>query len=101
MAAFQRRGPTIADINTWENGHVRRGESVCCPSRTIRAVVLAPRQFRGASALLHQRHRHSCGHAAPPNHHLPHQQWCVSCTPLLGFDSASVAHRLCRYSDAA
>ena len=47
MAAFQRCGPTIAIVNTWENGQAGRGELVCHLLRTVSVVVLASRQFLG------------------------------------------------------
>ena len=69
MAAFQRREPTIADINSWANGQARRGESVCRPSRTASAVVLAPRCFRGfrAPAPATSPQSGPCSAAKPPS----------------------------------
>ena len=45
MAVFQRRGPTTFCIDSCANGQARRDESVCRPSRIVRAVVLALCQF--------------------------------------------------------
>ena len=102
MTAFQRRGPIIAHPNTCANF----ARPVVVSQFVARRAPKGPLSwrhvnFRVASTLLHQRHRHSHGHVAPPNHHRPYQQWCVSCTPLWGFDLTSVAHRLCCCSDAA
>ena len=70
MAAFQRRGPTIAIVNTSANGQARRGESVRRPLCTVSAVVLAPRQFSGclrASAPASLPQTRPCSAVKPPS----------------------------------